>query len=131
MTIPPSDPDHRPSSGLDPMPGRRTRRAAVGDPPTDVPPLELPDDIPDPGSPGAPPTRPEVPTPGHTALVATGRDDRRRHVVEVAWGEVGDPTGLRARCGAAIESVVPGLRADQADCPVCRTQRSATSRSYS
>lgn len=129
MTIPPSDPDRRPGSGLDPMPGRRPRRPSLGSPPDDVPPLELPDDVPDPSAPGVPTRDPEVPTPGRTALVATGREDRRRHVVEVAWGEFGDPTGLRARCGAAVEAVVPGLRAEQADCPVCRTQGSATSRS--
>lgn len=129
MTIPPSDPGRRPSSGLDPMPGRRPQQPALGDPPDDVPPLELPDDVPDPSAPGAPTRRGEVPTPGHTVLVATGREDARRHVVEVAWGEFGDPTGLRALCGAAVEAVVPGLRAEAADCPVCRTRRSATSRS--
>ena len=48
-----------------------------------------------------------------------GRDDRRRHVVDVVTGELGDPAGLRARCGAAVEQVVPGLRAEQADCPGC------------
>ena len=56
---------------------------------------------------------------GRLELVAAGRDDRRKHVVDVASGELGDPTGLRARCGAAVEQVVPGLRAEQADCSGC------------
>ncbi len=127
MTIPPSVPGRRPTSGLDPMPGRRPMPPGLGSPPDDLPAHELPDEIPDPSAPGLP--RPEVPTPGRTLLVAAGREDRYRHVVEVAWGEVGDPTGLRALCGAAVEAVVPGLRAEQADCPVCRAQGSATSSS--
>jgi hypothetical protein len=103
------------------MPGHRPRQPSLGSPPDDVPPLELPDDVPDPTAPGVPTRDPEVPTPGRTVVVATGRDDQRRHVVDVAWGEFGDPTGLRARCGAAVEGIVPGLRAEQADCPGCRT----------
>jgi hypothetical protein len=129
VTIPPSDPGRRPSSGLDPMPGRRPQQPGLGSPPDDVPAYELPDDVPDPTAPGFPTRRPEIPTPGRTALVATGREDRRRHVVDVPWGEFGDPTGLRARCGASVEAVVPGLRADQVDCPGCRTHESATSSS--
>jgi hypothetical protein len=132
VTIPPSEPGRRrsgPSSGLDPMPGRRPRPPSLGSPPDDLPPLELPDDLPDPAAPGDPTRRPEVPTPGRSVLVATGREDDRHHVVDVAWGEFGDPTGLRARCGAAVQAVVPGLQAEQADCPVCRSRRSATSRS--
>jgi hypothetical protein len=125
VTIPPSTPGRRPTSGLDPMPGRRPMPPGLGSPPEDIPAHELPDDIPDPSAPGLPGDRPEVPTPGRTVLVAAGREDRRRHVVEVAWGEVGDPTGLRALCGAAVEAVVPGLRAEQADCPECRARRSA------
>lgn len=110
MTVP--DPGHpdarpggRPASGLDPMP------SSVPPPPLG----ERPD-----------PAEPRRPTPGDPApdgtlvLVAAGRDDRRRHVVDVATGELGDPAGLRARCGAAVEQVVPGLRAEQADCPGCR-----------
>jgi hypothetical protein len=97
----------------------------LGSPPEDIPAHELPDDIPDPSAPGLPGDRPDVPTPGRTVLVAAGREDRRRHVVEVAWGEVGDPTGLRALCGAAVEAIVPGLGAEQADCPECRARRSA------
>ena len=128
MTVPPSVPGRRPSSGLDPMPGRRPMPPGLGNPPDDLPAHELPDDIPDPTDPGLPGRRPEVPTPGHTVLVAAAREDRYRHVVEVAWGEVGDPTALRALCGAAVEAVVPGLRAEQADCPDCRTPRSVTSR---
>jgi hypothetical protein len=83
-----------------------------------------------PPPPGDRPSRPDPdaprrPTPGDPApdgtvvVVALGRDDRRRHVVDLAPGELGDPTGLRARCGAAVEQVVPGLRAEQADCPGC------------
>ncbi|MEJ2868947.1 hypothetical protein WCD74_14335 [Actinomycetospora sp. OC33-EN08] len=101
MTIP--DPS-RPTSGMDPMPQRRPRPPLPGDPP----PHELPDDIPD-------PTRRR-----EGRFVAVGKDDGRRHVVDVPFGEAGDPTGLRARCGAPVEQVVPGLRADQADCPECR-----------
>jgi len=129
VTVPPSVPGRRPSSGLDPMPGRRPMPPGLGNPPDDLPAHELPDDIPDPTDPGLPGRRPEVPTPGHTVLVAAAREDRYRHVVEVAWGEVGDPTGLRALCGAAVEAVVPGLRADQADCPECRARRSVPPRS--
>ncbi|MEJ2887810.1 hypothetical protein [Actinomycetospora aeridis] len=106
MTVP--DPGHpdarpggRPASGLDPMP------SSVPPPPLGERP---PPPRPDPGD----------PSPGGTlVLVAAGRDDRRRHVVDVTTGELGDPTGLRARCGAAVERVVPGLRAEQADCPGC------------
>ncbi len=129
MTIPPSVPGRRPTSGLDPMPGRRPLPPDLGSPPDDLPAHELPDEVPDPSAPGIPGRRPEVPTPGRTVLVASGREDRRHHVVEVAWGEVGDPTALRGLCGAPVEAVVPGLRAEQADCPRCRSSRSATSRS--
>ena len=104
MTIP--DPS-RPTSGMDPMPGRRPQPPRPGGMPHDVPPHDLPDDVPD-------PTRR-----GTGEFVAIGRDDGRRHVVEVPFGEAGDPTGLRARCGAPVEQVVPGLRAAQADCPEC------------
>ncbi|NMO92500.1 hypothetical protein [Actinomycetospora sp. TBRC 11914] len=120
MTIPPSTPGRRPTSGLDPMPPRHPLPPLPGDPPDDRPAHELPDDVPDPTAPGMPSRRPEVPTPGRTTLVAAGRDDRYRHVVEVAWGDAVDPQGLRAWCGAAVEAVVPGLGADQADCPDCR-----------
>jgi hypothetical protein len=128
VTIPPSHPGRRPTSGLDPMPGRRPAPPDLGSPPDDLPAHELPDDLPDPTAPGVPRRTPEVPTPGRMTVVATGRDDRRRHVVEVAWGEVGDPTGLRGLCGAPVEAVVPGLHAEQADCPDCRSRR-VTSRS--
>ncbi|GAA4903873.1 hypothetical protein EV188_10482 [Actinomycetospora succinea] len=111
MTVP--DPGHpdarpggRPASGLDPMP-------------SSVPPPPFGDTRPDPGEPPRP--TPGDPSPdGTLTLVAAGRDDRRRHVVDVTTGELGDPAGLRARCGAAVEQVVPGLRAEQADCPGCR-----------
>ncbi|MDD7937653.1 hypothetical protein PHK61_04365 [Actinomycetospora lutea] len=109
MTVP--DPGHpdarpggRPASGLDPMPFS-----------TPPPPLG---ERPEPGE-------PRRPTPGHPSpdgtltLVAAGRDDRRRHVVDVTTGELGDPAGLRARCGAAVEQIVPGMRPEQADCPGC------------
>lgn len=108
MTVPePPGPGRRdPATGMDPMPGSR-------------PPGGPADEIPDPTRPGRGPD--EIPVPdGLIALVATGRDDRRRHVVDVSSGELGDPAGLRARCGAAVEQVVPGLRADSADCPGCR-----------
>ena len=109
MTVPdPGHPDARPgpTTGMDPMP------PSVPRPPGDRPDRPLPGDPrrPTPGDPA-----PE----GTLALVAVGRDDRRRHVVDVVAGELGDPTGLRARCGAAVEQVVPGLRAEQADCPGC------------
>jgi hypothetical protein len=120
VTIPPSGPGRRPASGLDPMPPRH--------PPDDVPAHELPDEVPDPTAPGLPPRRPEVPTPGRTTLVVTGRDDTRHHLAEVAWGDAVDPQGLRALCGAAVETAVPGLRAEQADCPDCRS-RSTPARS--
>ena len=114
MTVPdPGHPDARPgpTTGMDPMPPS----------------------VPPPGDRPRPPDRPDRPLPGEPrrpipgdpapegtlALVAVGRDDRRRHVVDVVTGELGDPTGLRARCGAAVEQVVPGLRAEQADCPGC------------
>jgi hypothetical protein len=91
---------------MDPMP------PSVPPPPGDRP------DRPLPGDPRRP--TPGDPAPERTlALVAVGREDRRRHVVDVVTGELGDPTGLRARCGAAVEQVVPGLRAEQADCPGC------------
>lgn len=117
MTVPdPSYPGrsgHRgPRTGMDPMPSS---------PP--VPPLG--DAVPDPDRPvpGTPDPRRPVPgdpaPDGRLALVATGREDRRRHVVDVVAGELGDPTGLRARCGAPVEHVVPGLRAESADCPGC------------
>jgi hypothetical protein len=125
VTIPPSVPGRRPASGLDPMPGRRPMPPGLGSPPDDLPAHELPDEIPDPSAPGLPGRRPGLPTPGRSLLVASGREDRHRHVVEVAWGEVGDPTGMRALCGAAVEAVVPGLHAEQADCPECRARRSA------
>lgn len=114
MTVPdPGHPDarpggRRPSSGMDPMP------SSVPPPPLGDRPPANPDTV-----------TPRRPTPGDPApdgkleLVAAGRDDRRRHVVDVVSGELGDPTGLRARCGAAVEQVVPGLRAEQADCPGC------------
>ncbi len=117
MTIPPSEPGRRPTSGLDPMPSRRPLPPLPGDLPDDLPAHELPDDIPDPTAPGVPRRGPEVPTPGRTTLVAAGREDTRHHVVEVAWGDAVDPQGLRALCGAPVERVVPSLRADQADCP--------------
>lgn len=116
MTVP--DP-HELASGMDPRPRS-----------TPVPPLG--DTVPDPTRPGDPrrpvdpttprPTEPTTPD-GRLRFVATGRDDRYRHVVEVEVevGDVGDPVGLPARCGAAVERVVPGLRAEQADCPGCRT----------
>jgi hypothetical protein len=92
---------------MDPMP-TSTPRPPLGDRPRHP-------DIDDPRRP-----TPGDPSPdGTLALVAAGRDDRRRHVVDVVPGELGDPTGLRARCGAAVEQVVPGLRAEQADCPGC------------
>lgn len=91
-------------------------------PPGDgLPPGGLPDDVPSPDRPGR--------TAGRAPLVATGRDDGgdsgaggrpRRHVVDVPWGELVDPEGLTARCGAAVDTVVPGLTADRADCPACR-----------
>ncbi|MDL5155728.1 hypothetical protein [Actinomycetospora termitidis] len=110
MTIP--DPS-RPTSGMDPMPSRRPRAPLPGDPP---------DDIPDPTAPG----RRDEPTRRREGMfVAVGKDDGRRHVVEVPFGEAGDPTGLRARCGAPVEQVVPGLRAEQADCPECRLRGSS------
>lgn len=98
-----------PRTGMDPMPSS-----------TPLPPLG--DTVPDPAAPGRDPRRPTPGDPapdGRLELVATGRDDRRRHVVDVTSGELGDPTGLRARCGAPVEQVVPGLRAEQADCPGC------------
>ena len=103
MTIP-----GRPTSGMDPMP------ASIPTPPLD--------DLPDPDHPGRPrrPGRPAEPD-GRLHLVATGRDDGRRHVVDVQPGELGDPEGLRARCGAPVGGVVPGLTADRADCPLCTT----------
>jgi hypothetical protein len=112
VTVPdPGHPDARPgpTTGMDPMP-------------PSVPP---PGDRRDPDRPDRPWPRdprhpdPAEPDPGRLAFVAVGRDDRRRHVVDVASGEPGDPTGLRARCGAAVEQVVPGLRVEQADCPGC------------
>jgi hypothetical protein len=115
MTVP--DPS-RPTSGMDPMPSRRPRPPFPGD----LPPHELPDDIPDPAAPG----RPDDPTRRRErAFVGVGTDDRRRHVVDVTLGEAGDPTGLRARCGAPVEQVVPGLRAEQADCPDCLVRGSS------
>lgn len=106
MTVPePTDPDARPprrgpTTGMDPLPGSAP--------------------VPRPGGEVPEPPVPARPTPdGHLTLVATGREDRRHHVVDVAAGEFGDPTGLRARCGAPVEQVVPGLRADRADCPGC------------
>ncbi|GLZ46853.1 hypothetical protein Acsp06_30380 [Actinomycetospora sp. NBRC 106375] len=111
MTVP--DPGHpdarptgRPSTGMDPMP------SSTPPPPLGDRPRPSPDD-------------PRRPTPGDPSpdgtlvLVAAGREDRHRHVVDVTSGELGDPSGLRARCGAAVEQVVPGLRAEQADCPGC------------
>ncbi len=93
---------------MDPMPGSTPVPGGPGD------------EIPDPLRPGRP-TPDDVPRPdGGLTVVATSPDDRRRHVVEIASGELGDPTGLRARCGAAVEQVVPGLGADRADCPGCR-----------
>ena len=118
MTVPdPGHPDARPgpSTGLDPMPSS-TPPSPLGDRPD---PLSPGPTRPGPGEPRRP--RPGDPAPdGRLVLVAVGREDRRRHVVDVVPGELGDPTGLRARCGAAIEQVVPGLRAEQADCPGCR-----------
>jgi len=112
MTVPdPGHPDARPgpTTGMDPMP-------------SSVPPPPL-GDRPDPHRPvPGDPRRPDPGDPdpaGRLAFVAVGRDDRRRHVVDVTSGEPGDPTGLRARCGAAVEKVVPGLRVEQADCPGC------------
>ncbi len=117
MTVP--DPS-RPTSGMAPMPARRPRPPFPGD----LPPHELPDDIPDPTAPG----RADDPTRRRErAFVAVGTEDRRRHVVDVTLGEAGDPTGLRARCGAPVEQVVPGLTADQADCPECRLTASVPS----
>jgi hypothetical protein len=104
------------------MPGRRPLPPLPGDLPDDLPAHELPDEVPDPTAPGVPRRRDGIPTPGRTALVAAGREDARRHVVEVAWGDAVDPQGLHALCGAAVEQVVPGLRVDQADCPDCRTR---------
>jgi hypothetical protein len=111
MTVP-GPPPRRPTSGMDPMP------ASIPTPPLD--------DVPDPDRPGRPrdprrrpgPDRPAEPD-GRLHLVATGRDDRRRHVVDVEPGELGDPEGLRARCGAAVARVVPGVTVDGADCPLC------------
>lgn len=107
MTVPdPARPGRSPSDGLDPMPGS---------PPAPVGPGDLPGRDPD-----LDPPRPDPAHDGRLVLVAAGREDRQRHVVDVDAGEVGDPTGLRARCGAPVERIVPGLRADQADCPGCR-----------
>lgn len=105
---------------MDPMPTSRPRPPLGGVDP-DAP---LPDDVPDPRHPGHPgsPTRPGPPSrPGtpDLVLVAAGREDRWRHVVDVPLGELGDPEGLRARCGAAVSGVVPGLGPASADCPVC------------
>ena len=109
MTVP--DPNElgpeprRPSGGLDPMP-TSTTPPPLGDRPGRPTPAD--------------PTRPVPDDPGGLLrLVATGREDRLRHVVEVESGALGDPAGLRARCGAPVQQVVPGLRADQADCPGC------------
>lgn len=108
MTVP--DPG-RPRTGMDPMPTSRPR-TPLTDPLTDP----LPDDVPDPARPGRP-ARPG--TDGLLELVAPGRQDGRRHVVDVPVGELGDPEGLRGRCGAPVTGVVPGLGAGSADCPVC------------
>ena len=104
----------RPTSGMDPMPSSRPRPPHGGPDPT----APLPDDVPDPRHPGRPGP---APSPGGDGivLVAAGREDRLRHVVDVAIGELGDPEGLRARCGAAVGPVVPGLGPAAADCPVC------------
>ena len=104
----------RPSSGMDPMPTSRPR-PPLGRVDPDAP---LPDDVPDPRHPGrpGPPSRPGT---DGLVLVAAGREDRWRHVVDVPIGEAGDPEGLRARCGAAVSGVVPGLGPASADCPVC------------
>lgn len=125
MTIPPSGPGRRPASGLDPVPPRHPLPPLPGELPDDLPTHELPDDVPDPTAPGMPRRRSEVPTPGRTTLVVTGRDDTHHHVAEVAWGDAVDPQGLRALCGAAVQTVVSGLRADQADCPDCRSRSTA------
>jgi hypothetical protein len=111
MTVPdPGHPDVRPTgqptTGMDPMPSS-TPSPPLGDRPRG------------PGHPDIDDPRRPTPGDGTLVLVAAGRDDRRRHVVDVTAGELGDPTGLRARCGAAVEQVVPGLRAEQADCPGC------------
>lgn len=103
---PPAPGRRRPASGLDPLPDSRPR-PPVGDVP-------LPDEVPDPARPG----RPDAPA-GRVALVATGREDGQRHVVDVAVGELGDPEGLRARCGAPVLGVVSGPPAAVADCPLC------------
>lgn len=109
MTVPePPDPDARPprrgpTTGMDPLPGS-------------VPVPGPGDGLPEPTPPGRPPN----PDGQMLSVVAVGREDRRHHVVDVASGEFGDPTGLRARCGAAVDHVVPGLRAERADCPGCR-----------
>jgi hypothetical protein len=109
VTVPEPPGGRRPATGMDPMPGSTPFPGG----PADV--------VGDPLRPGGRPGPDEVPRPdGRLTVVATGRDDRRRHVVEIESGEFGDPTGLRARCGAAVEQVVPGLGADRADCPGCR-----------
>lgn len=108
MTIPPDPadrPPRRPASGLDPLPG-----------PPPTPPVS---DVPEPGEPGPVPGSVPPGPDGRLALAATGREDRRRHVVDVSPGELGDPGALRARCGAPVDGVVPGLSASRADCPVC------------
>ena len=111
MTIPEPPGDRRPrrpATGMDPMPGSTPFPGGPAD------------EIPDPARPGRRREPDALPRPdGRLTVVATSRDDRRRHVVEISSGEFGDPTGMRARCGAAVEKVVPGLGADRADCPGC------------
>lgn len=119
MTVP------GPTSGMDPMPARRPRPTGPGAPID--PGAPLPDAVPDPDRPGrAPgttgphgPDGPSGPRGDGLVLLAAGREDRWRHVVDVEVGVLGDPEALRARCGAAVGGVVPGLGAASADCPRC------------
>lgn len=110
--------DHGPAI---PDPSHPTRRP---DPSRWSSPMPLGDTVPDPDRltrPGDPAPDP-VPNPsdGRLAFVAAGREDSLRHVVDVVSGELGDPSALRARCGAPVAAVVPHARVDAADCPTCR-----------
>ena len=73
MTVPDPHQGRRPTTGMDPMPSSAP-----------VPPLG--DDIPDPSRPGQTPRRPGPEPDGRLTLMATGREDRRRHLVDVQSG---------------------------------------------